>query len=120
MFVLNFSYDRNFKVTKFLSSFFRPSQLNADDKGEHYYTYGALLYAKPIEAREIPGKIYVLHFTDYTYQPLSTDRFTYQEGEEVTFSDGKVVTKLINQTTQKSEQVELIPIGKTILRQVTF
>jgi DUF1680 family protein len=95
-------------------------QLKTDDKGERYYTYGALLFAKPIEAREISGKTYVRHFTDFTYQPISTDRFSYQEGLKATFSDGKVITKLINQKTKQLEQVELIPIGKTILRQVTF
>jgi hypothetical protein len=36
------------------------------------------------------------------------------------YSKGKIKTKLFNQGTGKFDKVELLPLGKTILRQTTF
>jgi DUF1680 family protein len=101
-------------------SFVAEVQVNTDNSGSHYFTNGALLYALPIDAKEIPGKIYAGNFTDYTYEPLSAERFTFKKGAAIKYEEGKILTQLINQKTGQPESVELIPIGKTVLRQVTF
>ena len=94
--------------------------VHADEAGAHSLTYGALLYALPIDAEEKAGKSYGNGFMDYTYRPVSNDRYQYKKGMKATYNDGKIKTKFIHQSTQKLEKVELIPIGMTILRQVTF
>lgn len=101
-------------------SFNAQVQIKTDKTDMHYFTYGALLFALPIEAKEIEGKNYKLNFTDLMYEPLSTTKYSYQNDVWVKFKKGKIETKLINQKTHKLEKVEFIPIGKTVLRQVTF
>lgn len=101
-------------------SFDAEVQVNKDNAGSHYFTYGALLFALPINAKEIAGKNYTSNFTDFTYEPLSRTKYTFENNERTKYKNGKIETKLINQKTNKSEKVELIPIGKTVLRQVTF
>ena len=113
--------ERDFSPNDYVDiSFETDIQIKTDNTGSHYFTYGALLYALPINAKEIAGKTYASEFIDFTYQPISTNRFSYQEGVKATFSDGRIITKLISQKTKQLEEVELLPIGKTILRQVTF
>lgn len=101
-------------------SFDAEVQINTDNAGSHCFTYGALLYALPINAKEITGKNYKLNFTDLTYEPLSLTKYTFKNDVTAKYNNGKIKTKLINQNTNKLEKVELIPIGKTVLRQVTF
>lgn len=101
-------------------SFETEIQVHQDASGGHYFTRGALLYAAPIPSVEIPGKTYWKNFTDYMYMPVSASRYTYQTDNLMTYSKGTITTTLINSTTGKPETVGLIPIGKTILRQVTF
>jgi hypothetical protein len=88
--------------------------------GEKYFTYGALVYAKPIEANEIIGKTYENGFQDLSYEPKATTKYSFLEKEKATYANGKITTKLINQKTNEKEITTLIPIGKTILRQTTF
>ena len=95
-------------------------QVHVDKAGAHSLTYGALLYALPIDAVEKAGKSYGNGFVDYTYSPVSNARYQFKKGMKASYADGKIKTKFIHQSTQKLEKVELIPIGKTILRQVTF
>jgi hypothetical protein len=79
-----------------------------------------LLFALPIKAKEIAGKNYNTNFTDFTYEPFSKTIYLFKNNEKSNYKNGIIETKLINQNTNKIEQVELIPIGKTVLRQVTF
>lgn len=95
-------------------------KVNTDNNGLHYFSYGALLFALPIDAKEIPGKVYAGNFMDYTYEPLSAERFTFINDAAIKYEEGKILTQLINQKTGQPESVKLIPIGKTVLRQVTF
>ena len=95
-------------------------QINADNGGSHYYTYGALLFSLPIKAKEITGKTYMGNFIDFTYEPISPERYSFKERVKTKYEMGKINTKLINQNTGKLEDVVLIPIGKTVLRQITF
>ena len=101
-------------------SFETDIKIKTDNTGSHYFTYGAMLYALPINAKEITGKTYMGNFIDFTYEPTSPERYSFKEGVKTKYEKGKIQTKLINQNTGKLEQVELIPIGKTVLRQVTF
>jgi hypothetical protein len=101
-------------------SFTAEVNIQEDQNGEKYFTYGSLVFAKPIKAKEIPGRIYAPGFQDFTYQPTSKVKFVYSENEKVSYEKGKIITKLINQETKKKETVVLIPIGKTVLRQTTF
>lgn len=101
-------------------SFETEVQINLDHTGSHYFTYGALLYALPIHAIEIPGKKYREDFSDFMYEPSSRIRYAFRHGAKTRYKNGKIKTTLINQSIDKPEKIELIPIGKTILRQVTF
>lgn len=113
--------DRKFSPNDVVSLTFETEvQVKKDNAGSHYFTYGALLYASPIIAKEITGKTYLRNFIDITYESLSKTRYTYKNNEIVKFINGIIETKLINQNTNKQEKVTLIPFGKTILRQVSF
>lgn len=101
-------------------SFEAEVQINTDNTGSHYYTYGALLYALPINSVEITGKNYYANFTDFTYQAVSPVKYLFKKGAKANYKNGKIKTKLMNQNTGKLEKVELLPIGKTILRQASF
>ncbi len=94
-------------------------QINSDSNGKHYFNHGALLYALPIEAKEIKGKNYFGQFGDLMYEPVTVPSYKY-DNRQAEYSNGRITTQLINIQTGKSEQVELVPIGKTILRLVTF
>lgn len=113
--------EREFKANDNVHiSFEAEIEVKTDNKGAHYFTYGALLFALPIESEEIPGKTYTSNFTDLTYAPLSQTRYAFVNNEKTKYINGKITTKLLNQKSNKLETIELIPLGKTILRQVTF
>jgi DUF1680 family protein len=95
-------------------------QVKEDMNHEKYFSYGALIFAKPILAREQTGKIYAPEFRDLTYSPLDSIRYEFISNHQAKFQNGKIRVDLKNQATQKAEKVELLPLGKTILRQVTF
>lgn len=113
--------DRVFSANDVINlSFETEIQVKKDNIGSHYFTYGVLLFTLPIKAKEIVGKNYYAKFTDFTYEPLLKTKYLYKNNEKYTYKNGFIKTKLINQNTNKIEKVELIPIGKTILRQTTF
>ena len=91
-----------------------------DHNQENYFSYGAVIYAKSIEAIEEKGKEYKPGFEDYMYKPLNNDRYEFINDNKVTYKNGKLLLKLKNNKTSKLEDVTLIPFGKTILRQVSF
>ncbi|MBX2966635.1 MAG: glycoside hydrolase family 127 protein [Cyclobacteriaceae bacterium] len=103
---------------------FKPEVIaQRDINNEVYFSYGALVLASPIASVEervktfpIPG-FYNLH-----YSPKSLTIYEYM-GEPVRLSDPtslRFKAMLWNTGTKNTEEVELIPMGKTILRQVTF
>ena len=94
--------------------------IKADKDNKKYFTYGPLIFAKPIEAKEIIGKTYADGFSDFNYQPVSSNKYLFEKTASATYKNGIINTELINQETNKIERVQLIPLGKTILRQVTF
>jgi DUF1680 family protein len=95
-------------------------QIKEDANKEKYFSYGALFYAKPIEAIEQSGKSYFTHFDDLTYKPIDTNRFEFIEENQATFNNGQIILNAKNKTTNQIENIRLIPFGKTILRQVSF
>ncbi|MBP9874575.1 MAG: glycoside hydrolase family 127 protein [Haliscomenobacter sp.] len=88
--------------------------------GDHYFAYGPLVYARPIEAAEEIGRTYAPGFEDRMYRSLDPVRYGYVPGQKAQFSRGRILARLKNQATQKIEQVALVPIGKTVLRQAGF
>lgn len=95
-------------------------QVAADVYGAHYFKYGALVFALPINATENIGKTYAPGFADFTYAPVDNTRYQYTDTPHTFYKEGKIYTELVNKATQLKEQVELVPIGATILRQTTF
>jgi len=95
-------------------------KVKEDLNHEKYFSYGALIYAKPIEATKHTGMVYAPGFIDLTYSPTDTSRYEFISAHHATFQDGKLRVNLKNKNTQKTEPNELIPLGKTILRQVSF
>ncbi|RYZ96893.1 MAG: hypothetical protein EOP47_22910, partial [Sphingobacteriaceae bacterium] len=97
-------------------------KVNRDLNNEVYFTYGALVLAKPIAAVETKGKAFPLPgFNDYRYTPEKLVVYQYA-GEKVTRQPDKddFKTSLYNPVTNQPESVTLQPIESTILRQVTF
>lgn len=95
-------------------------QIKEDLNKEKYFSYGALFYAKPIEAIEQKGKSYFANFVDLTYKPKDYNRFQFVLNNQAEYTDGKITIKAKNKTTNQIESLTLIPFGKTILRQVSF
>jgi len=108
-------------------------EVKQDRHKEYYYNYGALVFALPIESREIISAIFpIAGFHDLKYEPVNLVKYqyTYTSKPEIVqdenLNSGKnwqsmvLKTKLINVKTGKPEPVALKPLGATILRQLTF
>ncbi|MBK7212750.1 MAG: glycoside hydrolase family 127 protein [Bacteroidales bacterium] len=91
-----------------------------DINQEKYFSYGAMVFARPIEATEHKGRIYAAGFEDLTYSPLDSNRYEFIQNHNARYHKGKIKLNLRNKSTQKIEKLELIPLGKTILRQTSF
>ena len=93
-----------------------------DINNENYFTYGALVLALPIESVEEKTKSFpVPGFYNLKYAPKSL--VVYEYADEPVSVDNKTLrfkTSLLNPVSNQKESVELIPMGQTILRQVTF
>jgi len=87
---------------------------------EKYFSYGALIFAKPINAKAEKGRIYEKDFADLYYRPMDSVRFGFLENHNAKYMGGKLYVNLRNHSTGAIEKTELIPFGKTILRQVSF
>jgi uncharacterized protein len=107
--------------------------IKQDDKGDHYYTYGSLVFALPIASKETITRSHPLPgFHDYHYEPVSLEprSFAPEARPEIVLNDANMdadiqnsialKTELTNKVKGNKEEVTLIPIGATILRQVTF
>ncbi|MBS1919030.1 MAG: glycoside hydrolase family 127 protein [Bacteroidetes bacterium] len=95
---------------------------NFTQNKEVYFSYGPLILALPIKAKEKIIKEYKISgFCDTHYKPVSLKQYEYRNGK-IKKKSGQLVfeTEFLNIQSGKKETVSLIPIGKTILRQVTF
>ncbi|MGZ3951205.1 MAG: beta-L-arabinofuranosidase domain-containing protein [Flavisolibacter sp.] len=88
--------------------------------GEKYFSYGALVYALPIAAEEKVGRDYGRGLTDLFYTPKQNEFYKFIATAKPGFKKDTITTTLLNTKTNEKENVLLIPLGKTILRQVTF
>jgi DUF1680 family protein len=95
-------------------------EVKEDSNKEKYFTYGPLVYAKPIAATEQKGRTYAVGFDDLMYAPTNTTRYKFIAAHKARYKNGKINARLQNQSNQQIEKLELIPFGKTILRQVSF
>lgn len=113
--------DRKFaKEDKFQIEFETDIQIKEDVNKEKYFSYGALFYAKSIEAIEYKGKSYFDDFVDLMYKPLNRIRYQFIDSNQAKFDNGQIRIKAKNTTTNQIENITLIPFGKTILRQLSF
>jgi uncharacterized protein len=101
-------------------SFDTEIQIRKDNSGLHYFSFGALLYALPIDAIETKGRDYSDTFSDFNYHPVSLIKYSYWPDSVPELVDGNMITKLVNQFSGEIEVKTLIPLGKTILRQCAF
>jgi DUF1680 family protein len=93
-------------------------------KGEKYFMYGPLVLAHAIEANQhITKKYGVAGLKEMTYTPLNKSIYLYT-GMPITrltnSKDMRFSTQMRDKQTGTTLQLELMPIGKTILRQTTF
>jgi DUF1680 family protein/enterochelin esterase-like enzyme len=108
-------------------------EIKQDLHKEYYFTYGALAFALPIESREIITKTFPAgDFKDFGYEPVNQVKYRFScvkipeikvrrvEGAENIWKSIEMKTTLVNEKTQKSEEITLLPLGATILRQQTF
>lgn len=113
--------ERTFKNEDQLDlEFITSVKVKEDQNQEKYFTWGALVYALPIEATEQKGRVYAPGFEDLYYTPKASGKYTYFDDHQARYRDGTIHLTLKNSKTRQPEQVTLIPLGKTILRQVTF
>ena len=95
-------------------------RIKQDSNQENYFTYGALFYAKAIEAEELKGRNYFEGFDDFSYKPKNNIRYQYIENNKAAFENNQIKINAKNSNTNEVEEIRLIPFGKTILRQVSF
>lgn len=113
--------NRNFAVSDMVELEFLTKVIVRENQNhEHYFSYGALVFAKPSGAAEIKGREYATDFYDYTYAATDTVRYAFLSNHEATYINGAIEVTLKNTLTQKPERVLLVPVGKTVLRQVSF
>ncbi|ANH82864.1 hypothetical protein A8C56_19405 [Niabella ginsenosidivorans] len=91
-----------------------------DQNGEHYFFYGPLAYALPIQATSGIGKEYTPVFKDYLYIPVKRKEYGYIRNNDAVYKNGTIRLKAKEKESNAIETISLIPIGKTILRQAAF
>ena len=114
-------FDRKIvKEDKIQIEFLTEIQIKEDANTEKYFSYGPLLYAKSFESIEQKGKSYLTNFDDLFY--VSKDKSSYQFiiDNQAKFENGKIEIKAKNKSNNQIETIQLVPFGKTILRQVSF
>ena len=114
-------FDRKMgKEDKIQIEFLTEIQIKEDANKEKYFSFGPLFYAKSFESIEQKGKSYLTNFDDLFY--VSKDKSSYQFiiDNQAKFENGKIEIKAKNKTNNQIETIQLVPFGKTILRQVSF
>ena len=115
--VIDKTFDRNEKI---LLKFTANIEIHQDRNSDVYFTNGGLLYAYPIPFNELKGRIYSPTLCDYFYIAKAKKDFTMIKDQKPSFKNGKIQIQMLDKTSNNKENIELIPFGKTILRQVTF
>lgn len=115
--------DKTWKGTETIEiSYEAEPEVHSDLNGEKYFTWGALVLAAPIESVEEKTKSWpVPGFYNLKYAPKKL--IVYEYADKPVSIDEKTmtfITELYNPETKAIESVKLVPMGQTILRQVTF
>ena len=88
---------------------------------ETYFSYGPLVYAHPIVAKEEVAKAFPIGgFFDLKYRAVDSTTYSYVADNQATYQQSVIQLRAKNNKTQAIETIRLIPVAKTILRQVTF
>lgn len=88
---------------------------------ETYFSYGPLVYARPIPAQEAVVKTFpIAGFADRTYRPTDTATYRFLPNSPATYLNSAITIQAKNEKTQAIESIRLVPVARTILRQVTF
>jgi len=98
--------------------------LNRDIKNEAYFTYGPLVLAHPLPGKAVTTRKYPLPgFRDIQVKPAGGSKYLLDPEGDFGIRDSSRLlfeAELINAESGQSEKVELVPMGKTVLRQITF
>ncbi len=108
------------KVDSINLKFSTTVMVHEDSNHEKYFTYGALVFAKPISAVELKGRTYLPGFYDLNYLAKDSTRYDYIENNKARYRDNIIYVNLKNSKIKKTELVKLEPFCKTILRQTSF
>jgi DUF1680 family protein len=93
-------------------------------QGEQYFMYGPIVLAHEIDGKQqITKKYSVASLKEMTYTPLNKSIYLYSGMPITKLTASKYLifsTTMKDSLTGKSRQIELVPMGATILRQTTF
>lgn len=108
-------------------------QLKSDQQQDGFFAKGPLVFALPLESREIVLKNFSTGgFRDLGYEPVNPEKFRLpasetsefqierKENQENIWKSLELNALLINEKTGKPEKKTLLPLGATVLRQLTF
>ena len=107
----------------FTVQFFPELKTNRDRNGEYYFSYGALVLARPIQGIGTQTRTFPLKgYRDMHYRPsnLSILQYTGDKIRQTRQDKPEFHTSMYNPSSGKPETVILVPVGQTILRQLTF
>jgi uncharacterized protein len=114
---------KNWKGIEGITVIFEPElQVHPTFHNDIYFSYGPLVLAHPIDAVETRTKEYgVKGMCDTHYRPVDLTEYAFGGGD-IKKKDERLwfEAELVNMKTKKQEKVTLVPVGKTILRQVSF
>ena len=114
---------KNWEGTQTVKLSFIPNVVVQEDlNAEKYFSYGALVLAAPLATKEEKTKSFPIPgFFNLKYSPETLNVYQYT-GDPVEAGTQPLhfKTTLLNADSKKKESVELVPMAKTILRQVTF
>ena len=108
---------------KLTIQFYPEIMTRTDVNGEFYFTYGALVLARPIQGIGTQTKTWPLKgFRDMQYRSgkMSVLEFADEKVKQPKEDQLEFSTSLYNPFTRKTEAVVLVPLARTILRQLTF
>lgn len=88
--------------------------------GKTYFAYGPQIYALPLEAVEVQGRVYADGYFDTVAESSGNVSYSFVENHGAVFSRGRLEVTLRNNVTGKEERVFLSPVGRTLLRQCAF
>jgi DUF1680 family protein len=108
---------------EFTLSFEANVQVKETFQQEKYFEYGALVLCREIAGEQhITKKFEVAGLRESTYTPVNLFSYQYANATVNKLADKKNIfaTQMFNNQANKMESVNLVPMAKTILRQVSF